>query len=233
MSNLRVLIAGGGTGGHIIPALAVARELVARHAAEVLFIGTARGMEMRLVPEAGFNLRLVNVGQLKNVSLLTRLRTLTDLPRAIFTCQRLIREFNPGVVFGVGGYASGPAMASALLLGIPSMAFEPNAVPGASRPPPSTFSRRRAGSETPRSPAFPFARSFSPSPLPPPAPRRTCWSSAARRARASSILSCPRSFPGCWMQSPDSPFSTRAGRATSSRPWPPTPPAAPIPTVGR
>jgi UDP-N-acetylglucosamine--N-acetylmuramyl-(pentapeptide) pyrophosphoryl-undecaprenol N-acetylglucosamine transferase len=130
MANLRVLIAGGGTGGHIIPALAVARELVARHAAEVLFIGTERGMEMRLVPEAGFNLRLVEVGQLKNVSLLTRLRTLTDLPRAIFTCQRLIREFNPGVVFGVGGYASGPAMASALLLGIPSMVFEPNAMPG-------------------------------------------------------------------------------------------------------
>ncbi len=130
MSNLRVLIAGGGTGGHIIPALAVARELVERHSAEVLFVGTARGMESRLVPEAGFTLRLVDVGQLKNVSLLTRLRTLFALPRAIFACKRLIREFQPNVVFGVGGYASGPAMAAALWLKIPSMVFEPNAMPG-------------------------------------------------------------------------------------------------------
>jgi UDP-N-acetylglucosamine--N-acetylmuramyl-(pentapeptide) pyrophosphoryl-undecaprenol N-acetylglucosamine transferase len=128
--QLRVLIAGGGTGGHIIPALAVARELVVHHEAEVLFVGTARGMESRLVPEAGFNLKLVDVGQLKNVSLLTRLRTLMDLPRSIFACKRLIREFHPNVVFGVGGYASGPAMAAALQLKIPAMAFEPNAMPG-------------------------------------------------------------------------------------------------------
>jgi UDP-N-acetylglucosamine--N-acetylmuramyl-(pentapeptide) pyrophosphoryl-undecaprenol N-acetylglucosamine transferase len=112
LSHLRVLIAGGGTGGHIIPALAVAHELVERHSAEVLFVGTARGMESRLVPAAGFKLHLVEVGQLKNVSLLTRLRTLTDLPRSIFACKRLIREFRPDVVFGVGGYASGPAMAA-------------------------------------------------------------------------------------------------------------------------
>ena len=130
MTNLRVLIAGGGTGGHIIPALAVARELVAHHGAEVLFVGTARGMESRLVPEAGFNLRLVDVGQLKNVSLLTRLRTLFALPKSIFACKRLIREFKPNAVFGVGGYASGPAMAAALWMKIPAMAFEPNAMPG-------------------------------------------------------------------------------------------------------
>jgi UDP-N-acetylglucosamine--N-acetylmuramyl-(pentapeptide) pyrophosphoryl-undecaprenol N-acetylglucosamine transferase len=130
LPNLRVLIAGGGTGGHIIPALAVARELVARHKAEVIFVGTARGMETRLVPEAGFNLRLIEVGPLKNVSLLTRLRTLTDLPRSIFACRSMIREFKPDVVFGVGGYASGPAMAAALQLKVPTMAFEPNAMPG-------------------------------------------------------------------------------------------------------
>ena len=112
MANLRILIAGGGTGGHIIPALAVARELVARHAAEVLFVGTARGMESLLVPQAGFNLRLVEVGQLKNVSLLTRARTLFALPSSLVACRRLIREFQPDAVFGVGGYASGPAMAA-------------------------------------------------------------------------------------------------------------------------
>lgn len=130
MADFRVLIAGGGTGGHIIPALAVAHELVERHHAEVLFVGTARGMELRLVPEAGFNIRLIDVGQLKNVSLLTRLRTLMNLPRSIQACRRLIREFKPAVVFGVGGYASGPAMAAALQLKIPAMAFEPNAMPG-------------------------------------------------------------------------------------------------------
>jgi UDP-N-acetylglucosamine--N-acetylmuramyl-(pentapeptide) pyrophosphoryl-undecaprenol N-acetylglucosamine transferase len=130
LAQLRVLIAGGGTGGHIIPALAVARELVAHHNAEVLFVGTARGMEIRLVPEAGFNLRLIDVGPLKNVSLITRLRTLLRLPRSIFDCKALIREFQPGAVLGVGGYASGPAMAAALWLHVPAMAFEPNAMPG-------------------------------------------------------------------------------------------------------
>lgn len=130
MAELRVLIAGGGTGGHIIPALAVARELVARHAAEVLFVGTPRGMEIRLVPEAGFRLRMIDVGPLKNVSLVTRLRTFVDLPRSIGACRRLIREFKPSVVFGVGGYASGPGMAAAIQMKIPTLAFEPNAMPG-------------------------------------------------------------------------------------------------------
>ena len=130
MAQLRVLIAGGGTGGHIIPALAVAHELVERHTADILFVGTARGMEIRLVPEAGFKLRLIEVGPLKNVSLVTRLRTFLDLPRSIVACRRLIREFKPNVVFGVGGYASGPGMAAALQLKVPTLAFEPNAMPG-------------------------------------------------------------------------------------------------------
>lgn len=127
---LRVLIAGGGTGGHIFPALAVARELVARHKAEVLFVGTARGIETRLVPEAGFPLKLIEVGPLKNVSLMTRLHTAMDLPRSLFACRRILREFRPGVVLGIGGYASGPGMAAALMLQLPTMAFEPNAMPG-------------------------------------------------------------------------------------------------------
>lgn len=127
---MRVLIAGGGTGGHVIPALAVARELKARYNAEVLFVGTARGMENRLVPQAGFELALVKVGALKNVSVATRLRTLFDLPRAIFQARKIIRGFRPDVVIGVGGYASGPAMAAAILGRVPTLAFEPNLVPG-------------------------------------------------------------------------------------------------------
>jgi UDP-N-acetylglucosamine--N-acetylmuramyl-(pentapeptide) pyrophosphoryl-undecaprenol N-acetylglucosamine transferase len=130
LESLRVLIAGGGTGGHIIPALAVARELKKRHGVDVLFVGTARGMETRLVPEAGFELRLIHVGQLNNVSLMTRMRTLLWLPKSLFDCRSMMKEFRPGAVFGVGGYASGPAMAAALWMGVPTMAFEPNAMPG-------------------------------------------------------------------------------------------------------
>jgi UDP-N-acetylglucosamine--N-acetylmuramyl-(pentapeptide) pyrophosphoryl-undecaprenol N-acetylglucosamine transferase len=130
LAQLRILIAGGGTGGHIIPALAVARELVARYQAEVLFVGTPRGMESRLVPQAGFNLRLIEVGPLNKVSLTTRVSTILKLPRSFFDCRRILREFAPGAVLGVGGYASGPAMAAALQLHIPAMALEPNAMPG-------------------------------------------------------------------------------------------------------
>jgi UDP-N-acetylglucosamine--N-acetylmuramyl-(pentapeptide) pyrophosphoryl-undecaprenol N-acetylglucosamine transferase len=127
---MRVLIAGGGTGGHVIPALAIARELKSRYGAEVMFVGTARGIENRLVPKAGFGLMLIKVGALKNVSLLTRLRTMAGLPLAILEARRIIRVFAPDVVVGVGGYASGPAMAAAVLGKIPTLAFEPNLVPG-------------------------------------------------------------------------------------------------------
>ena len=127
---MRVLIAGGGTGGHVIPALAIARELKTRYQAEILFVGTARGIENRLVPAAGFGLMKIKVGALKNVGLLTRLRTLFDLPAAVLHARNIIKVFGPDVVIGVGGYASGPAMAAAILGRIPTLAFEPNYVPG-------------------------------------------------------------------------------------------------------
>lgn len=130
MDESRVLIAGGGTGGHVFPALAVARELVKRHGAQILFVGTGRGLETKLIPEAGFELRLIEVGPLKSVSLMTRLKTALRLPASILDCRDLMRKFRPGAVLGVGGYASGPAMAAALWLKIPAMAYEPNAMPG-------------------------------------------------------------------------------------------------------
>jgi UDP-N-acetylglucosamine--N-acetylmuramyl-(pentapeptide) pyrophosphoryl-undecaprenol N-acetylglucosamine transferase len=129
-NTLRVMMAGGGTGGHVIPALAIARELRDARGAEVRFLGTARGLETRLVPEAGFQLQLVRSGQLKNVSLATRLRTMLDLPLGVWECLRILRAFRPQVVVGVGGYASGPGMMAAILLQIPTVAYEPNAVPG-------------------------------------------------------------------------------------------------------
>ena len=127
---MRIIIAGGGTGGHVIPALAIAQQLKKQFGAEVLFIGTARGMETRLVPQAGFRLELIQVGALKNVSLMTRLETMFDLPRAIAASSRMLTDFDPDVVIGVGGYASGPAMVAAIRRGLPTLAFEPNVVPG-------------------------------------------------------------------------------------------------------
>jgi UDP-N-acetylglucosamine--N-acetylmuramyl-(pentapeptide) pyrophosphoryl-undecaprenol N-acetylglucosamine transferase len=82
------------------------------------------------VPQAGYPLRLIRAGQLNNVSLATRLKTMIDLPRGVLQCVGLLRSFRPRVVIGVGGYASGPAMGAAIALGIPTLAFEPNAVPG-------------------------------------------------------------------------------------------------------
>jgi len=114
----------------VIPALAIAQQLQKEYNAETLFIGTARGIENRLVPAAGFPLRLVQVGALKNVSLATRLRTFSDLPRSVWEARRIFREFHPDVVIGVGGYASGPGMLAAVLMRIPTLVFEPNFVPG-------------------------------------------------------------------------------------------------------
>ena len=127
---MRAILAGGGTGGHVIPALAIAQELKQSYDAEVLFVGTARGIETRLVPAAGFPLRLIQVGALNRVSLKTRLRTVLGLPAAVWEARRILAEFDPGVVIGVGGYASGPAMLAALWKHVPTLAFEPNVVPG-------------------------------------------------------------------------------------------------------
>src|SRR3984957_10268551 len=105
MAALRIMIVGGGTGGHVMPALAIGRELRDKYGADARFIGTARGIESKLVPEAGFGLELVRSGQLKNVSLMTRLRTMLDLPLGVLRCMSLLKEFQPQVVVGVGGYA--------------------------------------------------------------------------------------------------------------------------------
>jgi len=127
---MRVILAGGGTGGHVIPAVAIANELRDHYQAEIVFIGTARGIETRLVPQAGYKLELVQVGALKNVSTATRFRTLFDLPRAILHCASFYGRFQPDVVISVGGYASGPGVLAAALKGVPSVIFEPNYVLG-------------------------------------------------------------------------------------------------------
>ena len=127
---MRVVIAAGGTGGHIYPALAIAHQLKSSYGAQILFVGTPRGLESRLVPQAGYDLALIQVGQFNQVSLRTKARTMVDLPLSLIRCRKLLRDFRPHAVVGVGGYASGPAMAAAILMHLPTLAVEPNAFPG-------------------------------------------------------------------------------------------------------
>ena len=124
------VMAGGGTGGHVIPAIAVARE-VARAGHEVLFVGTERGVEARLVPAAGFRLEKIRVGGIKNLGLLTKLASLWRL--AVETAAQWLsfRHLKPAAVFSMGGYVAGPPVLAALARGIPVIVMEPNAIPGA------------------------------------------------------------------------------------------------------
>ncbi len=128
---MRLLIAGGGTGGHLFPGLALAEEVKTRHPRnEVLFVGTARGMEAKAVPKAGYALELIDVGPLKGQGLLGLLRGLFRLPRALWQSRRILRAFDPDAVIGVGGYASGPLVLMAFLLRVPRAIQEQNALPG-------------------------------------------------------------------------------------------------------
>jgi UDP-N-acetylglucosamine--N-acetylmuramyl-(pentapeptide) pyrophosphoryl-undecaprenol N-acetylglucosamine transferase len=128
---MRVLIAAGGTGGHIYPGIAVANEVMRRDPkSEMRFVGTARGLEMRLVPQAGFELSIIDSVGLKSVGPLARLRGIAMLPRSFRAAQRVIREFRPDVVVGAGGYVSGSVVLTASLMNLPTLAMESNALPG-------------------------------------------------------------------------------------------------------
>lgn len=128
---MKVIIAGGGTGGHIYPGIAVAREFRRRNAdSEITFVGTAQGLETKIVPREGFRLELIKIAGLKNVSLLSRLRTLLMLPGSFLQARSLIKRLMPDIVIGVGGYSSGPVVLAASLMGLPTMVIEPNALPG-------------------------------------------------------------------------------------------------------
>lgn len=129
LSGRRLLIAGGGTGGHLFPALAVG-EAWTEAGGEVFFVGGQEGLESRLLPKLGQRWAALPVGRLKGGTPLARLRTLLGLPRAVFAALRLVREFRPEVVLGVGGYASAPAVLAAVLLGVPAAIHEQNAFPG-------------------------------------------------------------------------------------------------------
>jgi UDP-N-acetylglucosamine--N-acetylmuramyl-(pentapeptide) pyrophosphoryl-undecaprenol N-acetylglucosamine transferase len=129
---MRVLIAGGGTGGHLFPGIALAEEFLTRNPSQhdVLFVGTARGLEARVVPQSGFKLELIEVAGLKRVGLRRLVRTLWMLPRALWRSVQILRSYKPDVVVGVGGYASGPVALAAWLTGTPVAIQEQNAFPG-------------------------------------------------------------------------------------------------------
>jgi UDP-N-acetylglucosamine--N-acetylmuramyl-(pentapeptide) pyrophosphoryl-undecaprenol N-acetylglucosamine transferase len=126
-----MLVAGGGTGGHVFPGIALAEEVVGRHPGnDVVFVGTSRGLEAKVVPQAGFPIELVDVKGLKGKGLLGALLNLLLVPRAILASLRILRRWRPDVVVGVGGYASGPVVLAAWLLRIPTAVQEQNAVAG-------------------------------------------------------------------------------------------------------
>ena len=129
--SLCVLIAGGGTGGHLYPGIAVARELMARVPdARVVFVGTATGIEARVVPQEGFALETIRSAGIKGKSLPALARGLALLPLSALDAVQVISRHRPSVVIGVGGYSSGPVVALAALRGIPTLLMEQNAMPG-------------------------------------------------------------------------------------------------------
>ena len=126
-----LMVAGGGTGGHIYPAIAIAREYLARDAARsVVFVGTEKGLEKTIVPKAGFPLEFIDVGGLKGKGGLDLIRNVLRVPKGFIQAWKLIGRHNPSVVLGVGGYSSGPVLLAARLRGIPTIVHEANAFPG-------------------------------------------------------------------------------------------------------
>jgi UDP-N-acetylglucosamine--N-acetylmuramyl-(pentapeptide) pyrophosphoryl-undecaprenol N-acetylglucosamine transferase len=137
--TLRVLIAAGGTGGHIFPALAVAQELrrrcgfakdAERAGCRIEFVGTGKGLESRVIPAAGFPVHAVAAAGLKGMGALRLVRNMLVLPNSFWQTGRVLREFRPSVVVGLGGYVAGPVVLEAAMARIPTLLIEPNARPG-------------------------------------------------------------------------------------------------------
>lgn len=128
---MRVILAGGGTGGHLFPGLAVAREFERRgEMTSILFIGTAHGIEARILPREGYKLALLSVRGLKGRGARGVLQALSGVPASLWRCLKIIAEFRPDLVIGLGGYASGPMLVAAALRRIPRAIMEQNLRPG-------------------------------------------------------------------------------------------------------
>jgi UDP-N-acetylglucosamine--N-acetylmuramyl-(pentapeptide) pyrophosphoryl-undecaprenol N-acetylglucosamine transferase len=142
---MKLLIAGGGTGGHVFPALAIAREWMSRGSdRDVVLVGTQRGIEMKLVPQAGLPLETLRVAGLKGKGGLTLLKNLGMLGSGLSDAFGVLKRHSPVVAFGVGGYAAGPMLLATWLKGIPNVIFEPNAEPGFTNKVLARFAKRIA-----------------------------------------------------------------------------------------
>jgi len=119
---MKLLIAAGGTGGHIYPGIAVANEILARQpGSEIMFVGTARGLEKRIVPDNGFQLALIHSAGLKNVGFAGKMKGMLILPNSFREAWKILRDFRPDVVVGAGGYVSGPVLLTAHFMGFPTL----------------------------------------------------------------------------------------------------------------
>ena len=128
---MRLVIAGGGTGGHLFPGIAIAEAFVERERGnEVLFIGTERGIEARVLAGGEFPLKTIQAMPLKGRSLLKKTRSIRSIPVAVAEAYSVLRDFRPQVVLGVGGYASGPTLMAAFLFGMKRAIHEQNVIPG-------------------------------------------------------------------------------------------------------
>lgn len=127
---MKVVIAGGGTGGHLYPGIALARELLKDRGSEVLFVGTEKGIEAKVLPREGLPVRFISVGKFKGMNLWSIAKTAATLPRAVVQSLRIVSDFRADVVIGVGGYSSGPVALAAWLAGVPVLIVEPNSYAG-------------------------------------------------------------------------------------------------------
>jgi UDP-N-acetylglucosamine--N-acetylmuramyl-(pentapeptide) pyrophosphoryl-undecaprenol N-acetylglucosamine transferase len=128
--KMKVVIAAGGTGGHLYPGIAIARALLREAGTEVLFVGTDQGIEARILPKEGLPVRFITVGKIKGMGAGSVIRTVVTLPRSLAQALRLLGEERPQVVVGVGGYASGPVALAAWIMRRPLIVVEPNSYAG-------------------------------------------------------------------------------------------------------
>lgn len=128
---MRIVIAGGGTGGHLFPGIALAEEFIKRNKqTEVLFIGTKRGIESKLLSGAGYKLCTIDIEGIKGRGVKALVKGFYSIPQSMWQSRLILQQFHPQIVIGVGGYASGPAVLAAYFMGIPTAIAEQNSVPG-------------------------------------------------------------------------------------------------------
>lgn len=128
---MKVIIAGGGTGGHLFSGVALASDIKEKYPqSEILFIGTERGLENKVIPKLGYELKLISVRGFVGKSVGEKVRSIMSLLKSMFECKKILNSFSPDIVFGVGGYASFPMVLACYFRGIPSVILEQNTVPG-------------------------------------------------------------------------------------------------------